>query len=225
MFRLNLAVCRSLGSGYFFQFRKIFQDMIQMYKAVSSQINQLVQSQGEQSLGKAQAKSMLCLRREVLRLVHCYIEHTEDSSHVLNNVIGPLLSPDVEFLQDYYRCHPLTREPEVLSLLAVMVTSLKGGFNPFVAPVMQSVFDVTIQMISINMEDFPEMRANFFKFIEFLNEHCFQALFSISADQLTMLIGSISWAFKHRDRNVGETGLEIMFKLLEHVTQSPQVKA
>ena len=210
MFRLNLAVCKSLGGGYFFQFRKIFQDMIQMYKAVSSQINQLVQSEGEHSLNKAQAKAMMCLRREVLRLVHCYIEKNDDPNHVLNNVIGPLLSPDVEFLLDFNRNHPLTREPEVLSLLAIMVTSLKGNFNQFVAPVMGAVFDVTIQMISVNMEDFPEMRANFFKFIEALNEHCFQALFSISKDQLTMLIGSISWAIKHRDRNVGETGLEIM---------------
>ena len=50
-----------------------------------------------------------------------------------------------------------------------------------------------------------------------VNTHCFAALFSIPQHHQKLVVDSIIWAFKHTERNVAETGLEILLALLQNV--------
>ena len=73
------------------------------------------------------------------------------------------------------------------------------------------------------MLDYPEHRINFFQFLREANEHCFYGLFNIPAEQQKLLVDSIVWAFKHTERNISETGLEILEELLHNIAPNPQI--
>lgn len=95
--------------------------------------------------------------------------------------------------------------------------------SPEIPRILNAVFEKTLEMITTNMLDYPEHRINFFTFLHEANQHCFYALFSIPAHMQKLVIDSIVWAIKHTERNISETGLEILLALLRNVSSNPQV--
>ena len=73
------------------------------------------------------------------------------------------------------------------------------------------------------MLDYPEHRIQFFRFLRVANENCFVALFNIPPQLQKLIIDSIVWAFKHTERNISETGLEILHELLKKLTHQPEI--
>ena len=62
---------------------------------------------------------------------------------------------------------------------------------------MEALFQCTIEMISGNLEDFPEIRFQFFALLKSINKHCFEALFNnISQEQLKFVVDSVCYAIK-----------------------------
>ena len=72
-------------------------------------------------------------------------------------------------------------------------------------------------MINKDFQEFPEHRTNFFILLQQVVTHCFQALLNIPPTQFKLVLDSIIWAFKHTMRNVADTGLNILYKLLENI--------
>uniref|UniRef100_A0A8C6U3B6 Exportin-1 C-terminal domain-containing protein n=1 Tax=Neogobius melanostomus TaxID=47308 RepID=A0A8C6U3B6_9GOBI len=52
-----------------------------------------------------------------------------------------------------------------------------------------------------------------------VNSHCFPAFLAIPPAQFKLVLDSIIWAFKHTMRNVADTGLQILYTLLQNVAQ------
>lgn len=77
-------------------------------------------------------------------------------------------------------------------------------------------------MINKDFEEYPEHRTNFFLLLQAVNNHCFPAFLSIPPAQFKLVLDSIIWAFKHTMRNVADTGLQILLKLLQNVEQHEQ---
>jgi hypothetical protein len=50
-----------------------------------------------------------------------------------------------------------------------------------------------------------------------VNMYCFNAFLSIPPAQFKLVLDSVIWAFKHTMRNVADTGLNILFQLLQNV--------
>ena len=73
-----------------------------------------------------------------------------------------------------------------------------------------------------DFEEFPEHRTNFFLLLQAVNLYCFAAFLSIPATQFKLVLDSIIWAFKHTMRNVADTGLNILFQLLQNVNGQPE---
>jgi len=74
-----------------------------------------------------------------------------------------------------------------------------------------------------NFEDFPEHRLNFFKLLRAINLCAFPGLLAIgqrSAKQFQLVIDSIVWAFNHLERNIADTGLNILFELITNMEKS-----
>ncbi len=65
-------------------------------------------------------------------------------------------------------------------------------------------------MITVNFEDYPEHRLRFFALLHAITNNCFKCLFMMSPAQLKLVIDSIVWAFRHTERNVAETGLNLL---------------
>jgi hypothetical protein len=69
-------------------------------------------------------------------------------------------------------------------------------------------------------QDYPEHRLQFFALLRAITNHCFSTLFAMSPAQLRMVIDSIIWAFRHTERNVADTGLNLLLELLEMFSSS-----
>jgi exportin-1 len=52
--------------------------------------------------------------------------------------------------------------------------------------------------------------------------YCFDAFLTIPAAQFKLVLDSIIWAFKHTMRNVADTGLSILFQLMQNVSSNPE---
>ena len=42
-----------------------------------------------------------------------------------------------------------------------------------IPPIMDALFECTLDMVSKNLEDFPEHRTNFFRMLQSITQHCF----------------------------------------------------
>jgi hypothetical protein len=66
---------------------------------------------------------------------------------------------------------------KVLLFFSTAVSVLKDLICNEIPIIMDSLFEKTLEMITINMQDYPEHRIAFFKFLHEANQHCFYGLF------------------------------------------------
>eukprot|EP00611_Tribonema_gayanum_P030255 TRINITY_DN8353_c0_g1_i1.p1 TRINITY_DN8353_c0_g1~~TRINITY_DN8353_c0_g1_i1.p1 ORF type:complete len:1092 (+),score=466.29 TRINITY_DN8353_c0_g1_i1:336-3611(+) len=222
--RTNVRVCDAAGPLFSTQLTGFFHDMLTIYKCYSENISQAVAQQGELATRMAPVRAMRGAKKEVLQLLTVFIERSGEPESppqaVAQNLIPPMLDP---ILGDYQRNIAGARDPEVLSLFATAISVLKEQMAPFVARIMEAVFECTLMMITQNMEDFPEHRIKFFQFLKAVNTHCFGSLFEIPPAHQKLVVDAVVWAFKHTERNIAETGLDILLELLQNVGRAPAV--
>lgn len=222
--RTNVRVCDASGPIYSTQLTSFYLDMLTVYKCYSEKISEAVANQGELATRLAPIRAMRGAKKEVLKLLTTFIERSGEPESprqsVAQNLVPPMLDP---ILGDYKRNIAGARDPEVLSLFATTITVLLEEVAQYVPRIMEAVFQCTLEMITRNFEDFPEHRIKFFHFLKAVNTHCFEALFQIPADQQRLVVDSVVWAFKHTERNIAETGLEILLELLQNVGRTPAV--
>jgi len=206
------------------QLEVFFLDMLNVYKVYSERISAAVAAQGAIATQLSLIRTMRSAKKEVLRLLNVFIAKSgppeAEPRAVAQGFIPPVLDP---ILGDYRRNIAGARDPEVLSLFATVVEKLKTHVVDDVPRIMEAIFDVTLEMITKNFEDFPEHRIRFFEFLKAVNQFCFPALFNIPPEHQKLVVHSVVWAMKHTERNIAETGLEILHELLLNVGRTPNV--
>ena len=213
--KTNVRACKALGHPFVIQLGRIYLDMLNVYKVISENISTATRLNGEIVTRQPLIKSMRVVKKETLKLISCWVERSNDPNMVLENFIPPLLDA---VLLDYQRCSvPSAREPEVLSTMATVVNKLKGTITPEIPKIFDAVFECTLDMINKDFEEFPEHRTNFFLMLQAVNMYCFNAFLNIPPNQFKLVLDSVIWAFKHTMRNVADTGLSILFQLLQNV--------
>uniref|UniRef100_A0A7M4F6H5 Exportin-1 n=1 Tax=Crocodylus porosus TaxID=8502 RepID=A0A7M4F6H5_CROPO len=119
----------------------------------------------------------------------------------------------------------VTKQPLIRSMRTVKRETLKlisGWVSRSNDPQMKmlSFFGKSkTQHILKDFEEYPEHRTNFFLLLQAVNSHCFPAFLAIPPAQFKLVLDSIIWAFKHTMRNVADTGLQILYTLLQNVAQ------
>merc|ERR1719513_6944 len=218
--KTNVRACKALGHPYVLQLGRIYLDMLNVYKVMSENITTAVTHNGEAVTKQPLIKSMRVVKKETLKLIANWVERSNDPQMVLDNFIPPMLEA---VLADYQRCSvPSAREPEVLSVMATVVNKLKSYITIQIPKIFDAVFECTLDMINKDFEEHPEHRTNFFTLLQAVNAHCFPAFLSIPPQQFKLVLDSIIWAFKHTMRNVADTGLNILFQLLQNVSSHPE---
>jgi len=216
----NVRACKALGHPYVLQLGRIYLDMLNVYKVMSENITKAITHNGEAVTRQPLIKSMRVVKKETLKLISHWVERSNDPQMVLDNFIPPMLEA---VLNDYQRCSvPSAREPEVLSVMGTVVNKLKNYITPQVPKIFDAVFECTLDMINKDFEEHPEHRTNFFTLLQAVNAHCFPAFLTIPPQQFKLVLDSIIWAFKHTMRNVADTGLNILFQLLQNVSNHPE---
>uniref|UniRef100_A0A7S2AWL8 Importin N-terminal domain-containing protein n=1 Tax=Octactis speculum TaxID=3111310 RepID=A0A7S2AWL8_9STRA len=234
--KTNERVCSSVGPPYIHQLSALFNDLMNVYKYYADQIVQAVALHGPIATRHALVKSMRTVKKEVLLLLTTFIGSVGDPeappSVVAQSILPELLlSTSNSVLGDYNRSIPNARDPEVLGLYSAAISKLPmdaikapgGTIDTGAVPrLMEALFECTLQMIMGNFEDFPEIRIQFFTLLKAINQHCFEALFSIPESHQKLVVDSVAFAIKHTERTVADTGLDILFDLLQNASRTPQ---
>lgn len=204
--KTNNKVCGAVGSLFTHQLQVFFLDMLNVYKVYSERISAAVAQQGSIATQLSLVRTMRSAKKEVLRLLVVFIAKSgppeAEPMAVAQGFIPPVLDP---ILGDYKRNIAGARDPEVLALFATVVEKLKNHVVGDVPRIMEAIFEVTLEMITKNFEDFPEHRIRFFEFLKAVNHDCFPALFNIPPEHQKLVVHSVVWAMKHTERNIADT--------------------
>lgn len=212
--KTNVRACKALGHPYITQLGRIYLDMLNVYKVMSENVSSAIIANGENVTKQPLIKSMRTVKKETLKLISGWVNRCTDPQVASENFVPPLLDA---VLLDYQRNVPSAREPEVLSTMATIVNKLEGHITKDVPQIFSAVFECTLDMINKNFEDYPEHRTNFFLLLQAVNSHCFSAFLAIPPAQFKLVLDSVIWGFKHTMRNVADTGLSILYQMLQNV--------
>ncbi|KAG5559021.1 hypothetical protein RHGRI_008818 [Rhododendron griersonianum] len=213
----NTSVACSLGTYFLPQISLIFLDMLNVYRMYSELISTNIAEGGPYASRTSYVKLLRSVKRETLKLIETFLDKAEDQPQIGKQFVPPMMDP---VLGDYARNLPDARESEVLSLFATIINKYKATMIEDVPRIFEAVFQCTLQMITKNFEDYPEHRLKFFSLLRAIATHCFPALIRLSSEQLKLVMDSIIWAFRHTERNISETGLNLLLEMLKNFQAS-----
>ncbi|KAL5568216.1 hypothetical protein UlMin_024791 [Ulmus minor] len=213
----NTSVASSLGTYFLPQISFIFLDILSVYRMYSELVSSSIAEGGPFASKTSYVKLLRSVKRETLKLIETFLDKAEDQSQIGKQFVPPMMDP---VLLDYARNVPDARESEVLSLFATIINKYKAAMIDDVPRIFEAVFQCTLEMITKNFEDYPEHRLKFFSLLRAIATHCFPALIHLSSQQLKLVVDSIIWAFRHTERNIAETGLNLLLEMLKNFQNS-----
>ncbi|KAG6576869.1 Protein EXPORTIN 1A, partial [Cucurbita argyrosperma subsp. sororia] len=213
----NTSVASSLGTYFLPQISLIFLDMLNVYRMYSELISSSIAEGGPYASKTSYVKLLRSVKRETLKLIETFLDKAEDQPQIGKQFVPPMMEP---ILLDYARNLPDARESEVLSLFATIINKYKNTMIEDVPRIFEAVFQCTLEMITKNFEDYPEHRLKFFSLLRAIATYCFPALIRLSSQQLKLVMDSIIWAFRHTERNIAETGLNLLLEMLKNFQAS-----
>ncbi|XP_040931122.1 protein EXPORTIN 1A isoform X2 [Gossypium hirsutum] len=213
----NTSVASSLGTYFLSQISLIFLDMLNVYRMYSELISSSIAEGVPFASKTSYVKLLRSVKRETLKLIETFLDKAEDQPQIGKQFVPPMMDP---VLGDYARNLPDARESEVLSLFATIINKYKAAMIDDVPRIFEAVFQCTLEMITKNFEDYPEHRLKFFSLLRAIATHCFPALIQLSSQQLKLVMDSIIWAFRHTEKNIAETGLNLLLEMLRNFQAS-----
>ncbi|KAI1613332.1 exportin-1 [Exophiala viscosa] len=221
--KTNVAACSSIGTYFYSQIGRIYHDMLNMYRASSQLISDSVAAGGNVATKTPKVRGLRTIKKEILKLVDIYVQKADDLQMVNDTMVPPLLDA---ILLDYQRNVPDARDAEVLSVTTTIVHKLHNLMEDKIAPIMDSIFECTLEMINKDFHEYPEFRVEFFKLLQAVNLFCFPALLKLDGSQFKLIIDSCMWASKHDNREVENTGLSMCLELINNMAETdPQTSA
>ncbi|RVX76150.1 Exportin-1 [Exophiala mesophila] len=215
--KTNVAACSSIGSYFYSQIGRIYHDMLNMYRASSQLISDSVASGGNVATKTPKVRGLRTIKKEILKLVDIYVQKADDLQMVNDSMVPPLLDA---ILLDYQRNVPDARDAEVLSVTTTIIHKLHNLMDDKVSPIMDSIFECTLEMINKDFHEYPEFRVEFFKLLQAINLFCFPALLKLDGRQFKFVIDSCMWASKHDNREVENTGLSMCLELINNMAET-----
>lgn len=224
--KTNSRAAGELGDAYLVQLEYIFTGLLTLYKLYSGFVSKAVAESGPIICKSVDVRAMLGIKRETLNILINFVKAANPIDN--ERTTGLLLQPLNEaILGDYLNSAPEGRLPEVLSLYSHLVEYTRGNLPlETIIIIFQSLVNVTLDMIKSNFEDFPDSRISLFGLLRAISKYNFQALFKLNPDparaeeEFGIVITAITWAIKHTEKNVAETGLITLTELLSNVDGS-----
>ncbi|KAI7489669.1 Exportin-1, partial [Hortaea werneckii] len=99
----------------------------------------------------------------------------------------------------------------------VLVGKLQGMMTEQVPPILDAIFECTLDMINKDFSEYPEHRVEFFKLLRVINQRCFPALLKLDQAHFKLVIDSCMWASKHDNRAVEGEGLNMCIELISNM--------
>ncbi|KAK3314975.1 CRM1 C terminal-domain-containing protein [Apodospora peruviana] len=219
--KTNVSACSSIGTYFFPQIGRLYNDMLQMYSATSQLISEAVAREGEIATKMPKVRGLRTIKKEILKLIETFVDKAEDLQSVRAQMVPQLLD---NVLVDYNRNVPGARDAEVLRAMTAMITKLSALMEDQVPIIMENVFECTLDMINKDFSEFPEHRVEFFNLLRAINLNCFPALLKLDNRQFKFVIDSCLWASKHDNRDVETAGLNMCLELINNIAEKTDVQ-
>ncbi|KAK7031943.1 importin N-terminal domain-containing protein [Favolaschia claudopus] len=216
--KTNVSACTSIGAFYLPQIARNFVDMLGLYKTVSGTISETLARDGPIASKTPKVRQLRAVKKDILKLMETYIKAAEDLETVNQHFIPLLLDA---ILGDYNRNIPDAREPEVLHLMAVIVSRLGPLLTVQVPATLDAVFEPTLNMINQDFTEYPDHRFGLYKLLRAINQKCFPALLGLQPAQFKLFMDSIMWGIKHTIRDVADLGLTLCLEVINNFAESP----
>lgn len=214
--KTNNRACVSLKHKYIYQLSNIFTDMMNIYSLIANHIKSAV-SQNQDAIRDEIVKDMRSVKKEIVLLITEWINHChqEDQIRVLqDNMLEDLFKAT---LDDYCQSAIPTREAEVINMTCSIITKLGNNIQNYLTPILATIFEPTMQMISTTQSEFPDHRTYFFKFLSAINQYAFKSMLALKPEQFKLLLDAIIWGMKQMMQECKETSIKIMENLLDNV--------
>ncbi|KAL9940160.1 hypothetical protein V8E36_000865 [Tilletia maclaganii] len=215
--KTNVAACLSIGPHFLPQINRIYLDMFALYTTVSGIISDRVASEGLIATRTPVVRGLRTVKKEILRLIETFVKRTDDLQYVNTTYIPGLLEA---ILGDYNRNVPPARDAEVLNVMAAIINRMGSLLMNQIHPILDAVFEPTLNMINQDMSEYPEHRVAFFKLVRAVNQQCFVALLALSSEKFKLVMDSVIWAIKHTMRDIADVGLNICLEMINSIAQT-----
>ena len=220
--RANIAVANSLRYNYFEQMQYIYLDMLDIYVNVSNLIKDIIQQQqqanyNDKIIETPQIKLFRIMKREILRLMYCFIQNTRDSKIIIQDILTPFINATLE---DYQTSTSELREFELLKCLTIILQKCGDKLINIVGQLFPLVIEPTLMMINKDMISYADHRREYYKLLNVINENCFQVFIEIPIFNFKLFFDSICWAIKHTNREIESLGIESALIMLRNIDTS-----
>ena len=120
--KTNVSACLSVGYPYISQLGRIFLDLLNLYRLVSNMVSQAALAGGTNTVTPL-FKNLRAIKREALNLLDTFFaSDAKEPKLVADTFVVPLLEA---ILGDYQTSPRITREAEVLNLIATVIEKLQ----------------------------------------------------------------------------------------------------
>ena len=89
--------------------------------------------------------------------------------------------------------------------------------NQYLPQIFENIFQSTLNMIQSSMDQFPDHRYSFFKFLYSVTNNCFLIIIQMNNEQLTLIIQCILWGIEHIDTNICDTSIKTTELFLKNI--------
>ncbi|CAO3654323.1 unnamed protein product [Mucor hiemalis] len=212
--RTNISACLSVGTGYISQLKEIYMDLLTLYRAIGVIVSQNVSEQGAVAVKTPKVRGLRTVKKDILKLIDTYVECAVDLETIDYVMVEPFLET---VLPDFSANVDIARDPEVLIAITTLVNKLRCLMTSRVPLILEATFEPTLNMITKDFAEYPEIRTGFYNMLRTMNVNCFSALLELEPAQFKLFVDSIVWGFKHTMRDIADTSLRICEELFRNI--------
>lgn len=224
--RVNISVSNALGYDYFEQMQYIYLDMLDIYVNVSNLIKDAIQQQANNKntcnnnnynnniIETLQIRLLRIIKRDILRLMQCFIQNTRDSKIIILDILTPFMNAT---LSDYQISPSELKEYELLKCLTIILQKCGNQLINHVAQLFPLVIEPTLMMINKDMVSYPDHRREYYELLNVIDKNCFQVFLKLPICNFKLFFDSICWAIKHTNREVESLGIDNALIMISNI--------
>ena len=217
--KTNISVCKSLGGRFLSQINRLYLDLFTLYRTISANMSSIIASSGVHMSHTILIKVMRSVKKEILKLIDVFVTGMDNPSLFTDEYLNYLFEMT---LIDYKENIKEAREYEVLNVTSSIIAKLGSRVEHYISPILDSVFECTLNMINKDFSEYPDHRLSFFKLLGAIINNCFDSFSVLPLSRLRLFMDSISWAIKHPHRQVSALGLEVLSSIITKFNVSSQ---
>lgn len=217
LLRLNLAVVEVVQTVYYAQFAKVFLQLIDIYTQYSNALRSIYgATQVLNDNQSAHVKMMLNIKSTIINIFIHFSKKMTKLPVKMNDFIDKINST---FVLDFGSSHPLTRVPEIFSLVSLFLRSQKYQMVNLIPSIFSTLFHEGMEMTRHDFIEFPFFR---FPFFEFVHDLAFYVAKLIEApqDEFAIYVQTLMWGSSHPTFDVSRVCLLGIVGLITNVKNS-----